>query len=611
MIGYKKNSITRKLIIQMILVSSIVTILALGLRFYERYQTTQLAFETTTKTISERIKQTSADALWDLDAKSLRKIFETEITSTILASIQLSSTTKSYDMWVIEKESSIVNRTEQNFSENHQKDFTKFSIMIYHDELSPKKEYLGSVTLWFDNSGNYSYLYTDLFWNFIIVLFVVSTLTFFISNVIIKKIVRPIDILRKQTAEAAVEANLGDFKSNIKNRLNKNAIEELTLMASNLDKIFLEFSENITLVKKSQLEVASVNENLEHLILERTKELENTNENLKETLSKLERTQSELVQNAQLVVLGRLVASIAHEINTPLGAIISANSNIEKLIDDLIEEVFPFYVSLNEQQRKMFNYVMKTSSNKEFSKNSYQDRVFFKKYSDLIKSMGVIEYFEIASAVVDSGLRPKENYLEKIAKTENALKIFQLADKIGSMSFINKIVGVASNKVNNYLLALNTYSRKRTDEELQSVELKKSLETVFMLFQHKFKHNIKLVTNFGQTPNIICKQENLDQVWTNIISNAVHAMKDSGTLTVSTKLKNDLIQVSIEDNGPGIPKEIQDKIFTPFFTTKIAGEGTGLGLDIVKRILKEIDCDISFTSKPGQTIFTVFLKVKP
>ncbi|HAJ63625.1 MAG TPA: hybrid sensor histidine kinase/response regulator, partial [Cyanobacteria bacterium UBA8543] len=133
------------------------------------------------------------------------------------------------------------------------------------------------------------------------------------------------------------------------------------------------------------------------------------------------------------------------------------------------------------------------------------------------------------------------------------------------------------------------------------------IETVLTLYQNQLKHGVKIIRNYQELPPIRCYFDELNQVWTNLIHNGLQAMNNQGTLTLDAQLQNGYLQVSITDSGKGIPQEIQEKIFQPFFTTKLPGEGSGLGLDIVKKIVEKHRGTIEFESVPGQTTFTVSL----
>lgn len=140
-------------------------------------------------------------------------------------------------------------------------------------------------------------------------------------------------------------------------------------------------------------------------------------------------------------------------------------------------------------------------------------------------------------------------------------------------------------------------------------DIRESVETVMTLYHNKIKRGVELTTDFKATPSIPCYPDELSQVWTNLIHNALQAMQFRGRLEISIFPENDNIIVAITDNGPGIPKEIQSRIFEPFFTTRARGEGSGLGLDICRKIVEKHKGAIQFDSEPGKTTFKVSLPV--
>ncbi|MCC3595088.1 sensor histidine kinase, partial [Microcoleus sp. PH2017_28_MFU_U_A] len=129
-------------------------------------------------------------------------------------------------------------------------------------------------------------------------------------------------------------------------------------------------------------------------------------------------------------------------------------------------------------------------------------------------------------------------------------------------------------------------------------------------YQSQIRQGIELTKNYEHIPPIQCYFDELNQVWTNLIHNALQAMNNKGYLTVNAIHNDENIQISIADSGTGIPPEIHSKIFQPFFTTKPPGEGSGLGLDIVRKIVAKHRGQITFESRPGQTTFTVILPIE-
>jgi signal transduction histidine kinase len=147
---------------------------------------------------------------------------------------------------------------------------------------------------------------------------------------------------------------------------------------------------------------------------------------------------------------------------------------------------------------------------------------------------------------------------------------------------------------------------------LEEIDVHDGLDSTMVIFSHKLKEGVKVVRDYDRTlPRICARAGELNQVWTNIIHNAVDAMGGKGTLTIRTARERDCILVEIGDTGPGIPPELQRRIFEPFFTTKDVGHGTGLGLDISYRIVvRRHHGDIRVESKPGDTRFQVRIPIE-
>jgi signal transduction histidine kinase len=147
--------------------------------------------------------------------------------------------------------------------------------------------------------------------------------------------------------------------------------------------------------------------------------------------------------------------------------------------------------------------------------------------------------------------------------------------------------------------------------KLQEVDITKSLETTLTIMHHKLKRGITVERNYApDLPKIMGYGSELNQVWTNLIDNAADAMGENGRLGIRTARENDFILVEIADNGPGIPPEVKSRIFEPFFTTKGVGEGTGLGLDFVYRIVASMRGLVSVNSRPGDTRFEVRIPIQ-
>lgn len=153
--------------------------------------------------------------------------------------------------------------------------------------------------------------------------------------------------------------------------------------------------------------------------------------------------------------------------------------------------------------------------------------------------------------------------------------------------------------------ALKNYSNTRDFDKPVPVDLSQNVDMVITMYHNAMKQGIELIKNFENVPTILCYEDEISQVWTNMIWNAIQAMKGNGILEIHIAQIQNEIHIAIKDNGPGIPHDIQSKIFEPFFTTKAKGEGTGLGLHICKKIIEKHYGTIELFSIPGNTTFTV------
>jgi signal transduction histidine kinase len=175
-------------------------------------------------------------------------------------------------------------------------------------------------------------------------------------------------------------------------------------------------------------------------------------------------------------------------------------------------------------------------------------------------------------------------------------------------------IAEASKRISALLAGAKQYSQMDRAPH-QSADVHELLHSTLMMFGDKIGKNspIKLVKDCDKSlPELLCYPGDLNQVWTNIIDNAIQAMDGHGTLTIRTRRENETtVRVEIGDDGPGIPEDIIERIFTPFFTTKPFGEGTGLGLDLAWRIVVEKHHgNLSVQSKPGDTKFIVCLPLE-
>ena len=369
---------------------------------------------------------------------------------------------------------------------------------------------------------------------------------------------------------------------------------EFVYIASFLDITFYKEAEYL---RKLNAEISMQNE----LINKQKIELEHALKNLQET-------QAKLIVQEKLASLGQLIAGIAHEINNPVGAISASNKNNEDILASLKEELPEIIKIFTEDLEllSLFFEIYNQHYDYQQTLSSLELRQKKRELASLLKNYNIEDPYTVADIMVDLGIF---NLEEKYLPIYKNLTILQFLFSFISLHRNNKIIQVAHTRTSKIIYALKNYSRVNFKGEKILTDIKENIETVLTLYYNQLKSTVEVVKEFEDLPKIYCYPEDLLQVWTNLIYNSLQAMQFHGKITIRTKKIDDMILVSITDTGHGIPESIQEKIFEPFFTTKPPGEGSGLGLDIVKRIIEKHSGKIEVKSKPGDTTFFVWLPI--
>ncbi len=327
--------------------------------------------------------------------------------------------------------------------------------------------------------------------------------------------------------------------------------------------------------EKAQDEIISMRakaaEVLENKVKERTREIQDKNEELKlqqeelrtindvledqkeelqRTLENLKQTQAQLVQSEKMASIGQLVAGIAHEINNPVTFISAGVDSLNTNLDDI------------------------------------------KKVLDA--------YHRITVSNVQEKLNEIERLKERVEYSEALREITKLIDSIKT----------GTERTTEIVKGLRTFSR--LDEDVLKIAgIHEGLDSTLILLRNKYKDRIEIQKKYGNIPDIECYPGQLNQVFMNIISNAIDAIDNKGIITITTSKANGKVLISIKDTGQGIPEKIRNKIFEPFFTTKDVGQGTGLGLSISHGIIEKHHGTIKVISEIGAgSEFVISLPVK-
>lgn len=327
---------------------------------------------------------------------------------------------------------------------------------------------------------------------------------------------------------------------------------------------------------------------------------------LEETLENLKLTQEKLIVSEKLASLGQLIAGIAHEINNPVGAISASNKNNEDILESLMCNFPSILKKFIEREELVYLFLdfYETYFHKIDSPSTQEMRTKRKELENIFRSHGFSNPTEIVERLVDLGIY---QYKEKYVPIYKNMEILDFLYQLLMLNRNNKIIQIAHTRTSKIIYALRNYSRVNQSMKKVLTDVHENIETVLTLYHNQLKNNVQVVKEFGNIPKINCYADDLLQVWTNIIYNALQAMQFQGKLVIRTFTENEFVVVEIQDSGVGIPEHLKTKIFEPFFTTKPPGEGTGLGLDIVKRIIEKHEGKILLRSKPGETVFSFYL----
>lgn len=340
------------------------------------------------------------------------------------------------------------------------------------------------------------------------------------------------------------------------------------------------------------------------------------NVELTEALRQLKLTQEQLIQREKIAALGHLIAGIAHEINTPLGAIHASNSNINHALDQSLEALPRLFQELSQERQADFFALLREALTPKNSRSSRESRALRRDMKTVLESHAIANAETLAKHLVSMGIQDVTPHLRLLRDERNA-DIVQTAYYLFMQKNNSKNIECAVERVSKVVFALKNYAHYEQSGQKTLARIDEGIDVVLTLYHHQLKQGIDVVTDYASTPTISCYPDELKQVWTNLIHNAIQAMKGSGRLEISLSsveahspesLRKGVV-IDITDSGCGIPDEIKTRIFEPFFTTKPAGEGSGLGLDIVKKIIERHDGSIDVESQPGKTTFRVFLPV--
>ncbi len=321
-------------------------------------------------------------------------------------------------------------------------------------------------------------------------------------------------------------------------------------------------------------------------------------------------------QREKLISLGTMAAGLAHELNNPASAARRAAQNLKETLqafDEHSSRILTPYIfkpRLQGDDGDPFAplYEAMTLDGDDLSalgRSDLEDDL-----GDWLEAHGVENAWDVAATLITGGL--DKTVMERVADAlvpEQVLNFLHWVPKDVEMRLLSKELGESTTRISDLVGAMKAYTYMDQGLDKQEVDLREGVVNTLIILKHKWrKKGVTIVKHFEDVPKVSAYGSELNQVWTNLISNAVDAVGEGGTITLQIGHDAEAAYVDVIDDGPGVPEELQGRVFEPFFTTKGVGEGTGMGLDIANRIVRQRHRgSLQLTSSPGYTRFRVRL----
>lgn len=347
---------------------------------------------------------------------------------------------------------------------------------------------------------------------------------------------------------------------------------------------------------------------LQALVDLRTSDIIRAHTSLAQANRDLLETRQQMVHQEKLAALGQLVTSVAHEVNTPISAIQSSGSIIMDALLPILDALPTLLERLSATERELFMKLVAHLKQPVAVPSSRAERALVRQTENQLQQAGIDNAPNLAAVLVQLQVshdwQPFMPLLCHPQSREIIALAHQLAQVMGNARNINQAVG----RVSKIVFALKAFAHMDSSGDRVPIQLQENLETVLTIYQGHIRQRAELVREFAELPPLAAYPGELSQVWVNLILNALQAMTQHGVLTLTIRREAEWAVVSVTDTGCGMPAAVAARIFEPFFTTRAAGEGSGLGLDIAKKIVEKHHGRIEFATEVGVgSTFSVYL----
>ncbi len=362
-------------------------------------------------------------------------------------------------------------------------------------------------------------------------------------------------------------------------------------------------------LREAQAELEELNDSLAERVAEGTGELLLKNQELLQVISDLERTRDELDSSQKMAALGQLMAGIAHELNSPLGAVAGATRVFRETLAVRVPEVVALCGELSASETSAMLGLLQRALQAPPLEDSLRSRRERRAATEAIAQALEARHRWAAELVSEYRLLDCSDDLREILDSKHSEKILDTITAFGTAMRSAVVVSLGADKAAQTVQALHNYAHSNHSTEPERISLATEIDVVLELLHSGMHRRISIVRNYTEDIFIHGMRDPLNQVWMNLIKNALHAMQYRGTLTLTIEraVTPGVVCVAISDTGNGIPEHIRSHLFEPYVTTKEDGEGIGIGLDICKQIIERHDGSIEFETHTNGTTFSVFL----